>query len=106
MAHLAVGEGLAPVQIVDAVHLRDESPDPLQAVSDLRAHRIQIQAAGLLKIGELGDLQSIQKHLPSDSPCSKSRGFPIVLFETEVVLSQVNPQGTQALEINVLHVSR
>src|SRR5256884_5809558 len=63
-----------------------------------------LEAAALLEVGELGDLQAVEQNLPADAPCAEGRGFPVVLFKTNVVLLEVDADGAEALEVDVLHI--
>ena len=61
-------------------------------------------SAALLEIGELGDLQSVEQHLPADAPCAECGRFPVVFFEANIVFLQVDSDGGEAFQIKVLNV--
>ena len=48
---------------------------------------LQLQAARLLEVGELGDLHAVEHHLPADAPGAERGRLPVVLLEAEVVLA-------------------
>src|SRR3954469_23521059 len=58
LAHLAVGEPFHPIDLIEALGEREEHGEALQAVGDLGADGPQLQSAGLLEVGELGDLHA------------------------------------------------
>src|ERR1035437_2089994 len=49
----------------------------------------------LLKVGELRDLQPVEHDLPAHAPRAQRRRFPIIFFELDVVLAQVNPKQSE-----------
>ncbi len=63
----------------------EEHGDALQAVGDLGADRLELEAARLLEVGELGDLHAVEHHLPADAPRAERRRLPVVLLEAQVV---------------------
>src|SRR6266852_4755434 len=93
-----------PAEIVDALHALKKRANTLQSVSEFDGDGVEVDAAALLEVGELGDLETVQKNLPPDTPRTECRGFPVVLFKTNVVLLEVDADGSKALEINVLHI--
>ncbi len=84
--HLAVLHAAAPLEIEDVVDALQEHRDALEAVGDLAGDRLQVDAAHLLEIGELRDLQAVEHHLPADAPGAERRRLPVVLLEADVVL--------------------
>src|ERR1039457_2176155 len=60
----------------------------------------------LLEVGELRDLQPVEHDLPAHAPRTQRRRFPVIFFELDVVLAQINPNRTQRLQIQLLHVLR
>src|SRR5271170_8013505 len=74
--NLAVFNGAAiwvddPGDVVNAINILEESRDAFQTVGQLSGNGIEIDAAALLEVGELGDLQAIEHHLPTDAPCAQ-----------------------------------
>ena len=65
---------------------------------------IQVESAGLLEIGELGDFQAVQQHLPADAPGAQGGRFPVVFLEAEVVQLEVDAERLEAADVDVLHV--
>jgi hypothetical protein len=55
-----------------------------------------------LKIGELGDLHPIEPDLPTETPCTQGRGFPIVLHKSDVVGERIDPKAVQTIQVDVL----
>ena len=60
--------------------------------------------AGLLKIGELGDLHPVEPDLPAQTPCAQGGGFPVVLHKPDIVIEGIDPEGLQAVEIDLLDI--
>ena len=89
-----------PAQIHDPVDALQVARDPLDPVGDLRRDRLQVVAAGLLEIGELGDLLPVEPDLPAEPPRPQGRGFPVVLHEAHVVLLEVDAEVPEALQID------
>ena len=69
---------------------------PLEPVGDLRGNQIQIDAAALLEVRELRDLQSVEHHLPADAPRAERRRLPVVFFELDVVLAEIDADRLEA----------
>ena len=109
---LAVGDG-APVgggRVDDVLEVRDAllgHHDALHAVGQLDRDRVEVLAADLLEVGELGDLHPVQPHLPAEAPRADRRLLPVVLDEAHVVLAQVDPEGLlQRTQVQLLRVAR
>src|SRR5690348_5976454 len=81
--HVAVGSRMPGVRVarpydfVNRINILQEGRDSLQAVSQFGGNRKQIHSAALLKISELRDLQSIEHHLPANTPRAQSRRLPV-----------------------------
>ena len=103
---LAVGVDAVEVDGPDLVLALEVHGDALQAVGDLHAHRVQGQAAGLLEVGELGDLLAVQPDLPAQAPGPQRGGLPVVLHEADVVAGAVQADGLQAAQVELLGVAR
>ena len=58
-ADVAVAFVGGPAEVVDALDVLQESADAFEAVGEFNGDGIEVQAAALLEIGELGDLESI-----------------------------------------------
>src|SRR5579872_5856763 len=110
--HLAISDGRAslritrPHDIVDRVHILQKRGDALHAVGKLGTHGIEIKSAALLEVGELRDLQPVEHDLPAYAPRTASGPLPVVFFELEVVLLQIDAHGLERFEIELLHVDR
>ena len=101
--HVAVLHAGRPLEVVHAVDALQHHRDPLEAVGQLGGDRRQLDAAGLLEVGELRDLQAVEHHLPADAPRAERRRLPVVLLEPDVVLPRVDAARLEALEVQLLH---
>ncbi len=79
--------------------------DAFQTIGDFRRDGIEIEAATLLEVGELGDLQAIEHDLPADTPGPQRGRFPVVFFKLEVVLAKVNADRGKGFQIDFLHIA-
>ena len=102
--HLAVGDARRPLQVVDVVDLLQEHRDALEAVGDLDRHGLEVDAAHLLEVGELGDLEAVEHHLPADAPRAERRRLPVVLLEADVVLARLDAARLEALQVERLNL--
>ncbi len=99
------GVGFArPVDVVDGVDVLEEAGDALEAVGDFAGDGVEVHAAALLEVGELGDLQAVQHDLPADAPGAADGPLPVVFFELDVVLGEVDADGVERLEVELLDV--
>ena len=105
LQHVAVAVPVIPPQVPHFLHILQEHGDALQPVGEFHGDGIEVQTARLLEVGELGDLQPIQPHLPAQAPCAQRRALPVVLHETHVVGLQINAHGPQALQVQLLRVA-
>ena len=101
--HFAILHAAAPLEVEHVVHALQEHRDALEAVGDLAGDRGEVDAADLLEVGELRDLQAVEHHLPADAPGAQRRRLPVVLFEPDVVLPRVDAARLEAVEIQLLH---
>ncbi len=91
-AELTYGiERICMFQVEDVVVAPQEHADALNAVGQLGAHGPAVEAAHLLEVGELADLHAVQHHLPAYAPGAQGRGFPVVLFEAQIMLGEIDP---------------
>ena len=102
---VAVAAPAVPGDLPDLAHPLQVHGDALQAVGQLDADRLQRHAAGLLEVGELGDLQPIQPDLPAQAPGAQRGTGPVVLDEADVVLAPVDTDGVQAAQVELLRVA-
>ncbi len=96
---VAVFHARAVVHLPHAVLALQGQRDAVEAIGDLHRHRIEIEAARLLKVGVLGDLLPIEPHLPAQPPRAKRRRLPVILDEADVVFARVDADGLQATQI-------
>ena len=92
-AHFGVLHARRPFDVIHAIDVLQERDNALQAVGDFGRNQVQIDAAALLEIGELRDLQPIQHHLPADAPRAQRGRFPVVFLELDVVLGKIDADG-------------
>ena len=57
-----------PAQVVDALYTLKKRADAFEPVGEFHGDGVEVNPAALLEVGELGDLQAIQKNLPADAP--------------------------------------
>ncbi len=93
-----------PRDVVNAVHVLEKCGNALEAVGQFSGDGIEVNAAALLEIRELRDFQAIEHDLPSNAPSAERGRLPVVFFELDVVLAQVDADGGQRRKIEVLHV--
>src|SRR5208283_3001745 len=96
---LSVFHTLGPLDVVDAFDTLQESDQSFQPVGDFGGNQIEIDAAALLKIRKLGDLQTVEHHLPADAPCSQCGSFPVIFLELNIVLRKIDADGFETPEI-------
>ena len=108
--HVAVGgfpqRAIAPDQVIDAVHTLDVHRQTLQTVGDLAGHRLTLEAANLLEVGELRHFHAVEPHFPAQTPGAQRRVFPVVFDKANVVDSRVHTQLFQRPEVQLLDVVR
>src|SRR5207244_13193193 len=75
-------------------------------VGELGRDRGELDAAGLLEVGELRNLHAVEHHLPADAPRTERRRFPVVLLEADIVLARIDATSLEALQIHLLHFVR
>src|SRR3569833_1759201 len=66
-AQRAVG----PYDVVNALDTLQVHREALESVRALARHRSALEAADLLKVGELRDLHAVQPHYPTQAPGSQ-----------------------------------
>src|ERR1700691_6191500 len=109
MANLPVSDRMGsarPDHVIKGVDILQKGGDALQPIGDFCRDGIEIEAATLLEVSELGDLQAIQHDLPADAPSPQCGRVPIVFFKLEVVLAQVNADGDEGFQVDLLHIGR
>ena len=102
---IAVAQAAQPVDVPHAVHILQRQHDALDAIGDFHRHRLQLQAAGLLKIGELGDFLAVEPDLPAQTPGAQGRTLPVVFHKADVLLFRLQPQRPQGVEVELLRVA-
>ena len=105
-ANVPISFVLGPPKVVNALDALKERADAFETVGELHGDRVKINSAALLKVGELCDFQTIQKHLPSNTPRSQGGRLPVVFFKSNVVFLQVDADSAQTLQVDVLHIHR
>src|SRR4030042_2905283 len=104
--NISVSHPFGPLQIKDIIHTLEIHSNSFDTISDLHWDGIEFDSAGLLKIGELGDLHSIQPDLPTQAPGTECRRFPIIFDKTDVMTKGVNAKKLQTVEIDLLNIKR
>jgi hypothetical protein len=94
------------IEIEHVVHVLHIHGEPFEPVGQFARDGIAVEAADLLKIGELGHLHSVEPDFPAEAPGAERRALPIVLDEADVVLEGIDAERKQAVEIEVLEVGR
>ena len=106
LVHVAVGDARHPLQVEHVVDALQVHGEPLGAVGELHAGRIEIDAAHLLEVGELGALHAVDPDFPAQTPGTQSGRLPVVLHEAHVVLGQVDAQMLERGQVEILDVVR
>ena len=109
--HVAVGEHHAvvaagPHDVVHVVDALDEHGEALQAVGDLHGHRVALEAAHLLEVGELGHFHAVDPDLPAQAPGAQRRALPVVFHEAHVMGRDIDADGLEASQVQILDVVR
>ena len=95
-ADVPVGFVVGPTKVIHAFGALQKCANALKAVSEFDRDGIQVQAAALLEVRELGDLEAIEENLPADAPSAESRRLPIVLFKANVMFPEIDADGGEA----------
>ena len=90
------------LEVGDALLRHQDAFDP---VGQFHGNRVEVLPADLLEVGELGDLHAVEPHLPAESPGADGGLRPVVLDETHVVGVEVDPEGLQRPEVELLRVA-
>ena len=110
MEHVAVGgftqRTVTPDQVVNAVNALNVHRQSFQTVGDLAGHRLTLQTADLLEVGELRHFHPVQPHFPAQTPGTQRRVFPVVFHEADVVNRRIHTQLFQRPEVQLLNVVR
>ena len=88
-----------PHDVINRIDILQERCDALESIRQFSADRKQIDAAALLEVSELRDLQAVEHDLPAHAPCAQSRSFPVVFFKLDVVMAQVDANRTQRFQV-------
>src|SRR6185312_4254205 len=79
MKDFAIAELFIEGEVVNEFDILHIHRQALEAVGDLSADRVTIDAAHLLEIGELSDFHPVAPYFPAQAPGPQGRAFPIVL---------------------------
>src|SRR5204862_6393392 len=80
------------VHRVDVLQIHGDAPE---TIGELTAHWFAVEAAGLLKVSELANLEAVEPNLPAEAPGAERWAFPVILDETHVVIEGL---GSDRLE--------
>src|SRR6266498_1799094 len=103
---LAVRDALVPSDVDEVARTLEVHREPFESVSDLDGRRDQVEAATLLEVGELRDLQPVQPDLPAQPPGAKRRRLPVVFDEAHVVVAIADAERLEALQVEPKWVRR
>ena len=106
VTNLAVADAGRPLGVEHVVGVLQRHRQPFEPVRQLDGDRREIDAAGLLEVGELRNLLAVEEHLPADAPGAERRRLPVVLLEAQVVGAQVDAAGLEALQVQLLDLVR
>ncbi len=114
LVHVAVRDhvlltGLVPArpdEVVHAVHALQVHGEPLEAVGDLDGDGVEVEAAQLLEVRELGGLHTVHPDLPALAPGAQRGALPVVLDEAHVVFGEHDAEGLERAQVDVLDVRR
>src|SRR5690242_327105 len=95
-----------PRDVIDRIYILEKRSDSLQSIGQLSRDWIEIDTAALLEVRELRNLQPVEHYLPADAPRAQRRRLPIVFFELYVVLTQIDSDRFQRLQVQLLHIRR
>ncbi len=104
VTHLTVADTRRPAEVENVVDVLEVHGDALEAIGELGGDGCEIDAPGLLEVGELSDLLTVEEHLPADSPGTQGGRLPVVLFESHVVHRRIDANGLEAAEVEILDV--
>ena len=104
--HVAVRDGVVVPDLGEVLDALQGHDDALEPVGELDRHGVEGEAAGLLEVRELRDLEAVEPDLPAQPPGAERRGGPVVLDEADVVGAGVDADRREALEIDLLRVLR
>src|SRR5574344_533446 len=106
MEHIAISNSIHPLNIVNILHALNVHSQSFQAVRNFYSYRFNINTAYLLEVSELSNFHAIQPYFPPHAPRTQGRRFPIVFYETNIMLCSMNTKHFQALQIQFLDVLR
>ena len=106
MENIAVGVIPCPLNVVYILYALNVHGKALQAVGNLHGSRLDILAAHLLEIGELGDFHAVQPYLPAQAPGAESRRLPVILYEADIMLFRIDAKTLQRGQVQLLNVVR
>ena len=101
---LAIFSRVVPAQFAVIIHVLDVHCQTLQTIGQFHRDGEAIHRANLLKIGKLADLHPVQPDFPAQTPGTEGRRFPVILDKANIVLTQLDPDRFETLEIEVLDV--
>src|SRR4029434_3584655 len=75
-ANVAISPVSRPAQIIAALSTLQKGADAFEPIGKFDGNGIEVQAAALLEVSELGDLETVEQNLPADTPGAERRRFP------------------------------
>ena len=106
MVHVAVLDAAAPVEVIDIIDTLDVHGDAFDAVGQLARDRLEVNAAALLEIGELGDFHAVQPDFPAEAPGTERRRLPVILDKPDIMLGRIDTETLQGIQVEFLDVHR
>ncbi len=103
--HIPIAHAGAEIHFPDAVRALQGEGDAVEAVGDFDGDGIELRAARLLEVGELGDLLAVEPHFPTKAPGAEGGAFPVVFDEADIMLAGIDADRFEALEIGFLRVA-
>ena len=95
-----------PHEVVDAVHSLQVHGETLEAVGELDGDGVEVEAAELLEVRELGGLHAVDPDLPALAPGAERGTLPVVLDEAHVVIGEIDAERFERPQVDVLDVGR
>ena len=93
--HIRIGEARRPRQIPTRIDTLEIHGEPLEAIRQLHRDWVAIDTPGLLEVGELRHLHTVEPDLPTGAPGAQRRRLPVVLDKAHVVRGCVDANGSQ-----------
>src|ERR1700733_7891407 len=104
MIELTISHFVVPFELIDIVDILQIHRQALDTIRNLGRYRADFQATGLLKVGKLSYLQSVQPNFPTNTPGAKRWRSPVVFDKTDIVLQWIDTELPQTIQIHFLNI--